>query len=206
MTDPDGNDPSPIVDDNVGITKKITLTQLRTWLQTLVGWISTAMLADASITNAKVAAGAAVQYVYTNPSAASTGTTVIPLDDTIPQNNEGFEVMTLTITPRSATNILVIEATAFMGNANATQYLTVALFQDSIANALAAENMMQSTAAGTVTIPLTHPRVSGTVSPITFKIRVGSHQVTTTTFNGSGGSRQFATTPKSSLTITEYKA
>lgn len=40
MTSTDGDDESPIVDDSVGTTKKLTLTQLKEWLQSLSAWIS----------------------------------------------------------------------------------------------------------------------------------------------------------------------
>lgn len=54
MTSPDGDDESPIVDDSAGSTKKMTLTQVKTWLQGLTGWITTAMVAAGAITNAKL--------------------------------------------------------------------------------------------------------------------------------------------------------
>lgn len=53
MTSPDGADPAPVVDDSAGQTKKITLTKLKEWLQSLTGWITTAMLADSAVTPAK---------------------------------------------------------------------------------------------------------------------------------------------------------
>lgn len=53
MTAPDGADPAPIVDDSVGSTKKITLTAMKEWLQSLAGWISTAMIASAAVTPPK---------------------------------------------------------------------------------------------------------------------------------------------------------
>ena len=54
MTSLDGDDEAPIVDDSAGSTKKFTLTQVKEWLQALVGWISTAMLADDSVTTEKI--------------------------------------------------------------------------------------------------------------------------------------------------------
>lgn len=43
MTSADGADPAPIVDDSAGSTKKITLTKMKEWLQSLTAWISPAM-------------------------------------------------------------------------------------------------------------------------------------------------------------------
>lgn len=48
------DDETPFVDDSAATTKKFTLTVLKEWLQSLVGWISTAMLADDSVTAAKI--------------------------------------------------------------------------------------------------------------------------------------------------------
>lgn len=44
LTSPDGDDESPIVDDSATTTKKLTLTGLKEWLQTVVGWITASMI------------------------------------------------------------------------------------------------------------------------------------------------------------------
>lgn len=54
MTTADAADEQPIVDTSVSTTKKWSLTLLKTYLQSLVGWISTAMLADNAVTAAKL--------------------------------------------------------------------------------------------------------------------------------------------------------
>jgi hypothetical protein len=54
MTSPDGDDEAPIVDDSVGSTKKFTLTLLKEWLQSLVGWITTAMIGADQVTATKI--------------------------------------------------------------------------------------------------------------------------------------------------------
>lgn len=53
MNSPDGADEIPIEDVSVTTTKYITLTKLKEWFQSLVGWITTAMIADDAVTNAK---------------------------------------------------------------------------------------------------------------------------------------------------------
>jgi len=151
--------------------------------------------------------GAPVQGVSVGYSAVATGTTIIPQDDTIPQKTEGDEYMSLAITPKSATNILVIEVSAYLSSANATQVMTCALFQDTTTDAIAASASF--TDASTVVpkpVVFTHRMVAGTTSATTFKVRAGSHQASTTTFNGVGGNRRYGAIPKSSITITEYKA
>jgi hypothetical protein len=57
MTSADGDDEAPIVDDSVTTTKKFTLTLLKEWLQSLVGWITTAMITDGAVTAAKTGFG-----------------------------------------------------------------------------------------------------------------------------------------------------
>jgi hypothetical protein len=71
--------------------------------------ITTAKLANQAVTAAKVASGAVVQVVNAVTGSVSTGTTIIPADDTIPQITEGNEYMTLAVTPLSATNKLRID-------------------------------------------------------------------------------------------------
>lgn len=164
-------------------------------------------VADSTVNNRLLALGAAVQMVYQGYSSYDTTNTIMPWDNTIPQNTEGKEFMSLSITPKSATNILVIEVLALTSNGNATQVHTAALFQDSTANALAAHAVF--TDASTVVpkpLPLQHVMVAGTTSATTFKVRIGPHQLTTLTFNGNNGANILGAIPKSYIKITEYKA
>ena len=169
------------------------------------GTINGASLVASTVDNTKVATGFVVQAVNTLSNAVATGTTLIPIDDTIPQITEGDQYMTLAITPKSATNILVIQVTVYMSNSAAND-LIVALFQDSTANALAAASTYQGAATGRVTIPLTYTMTAGTTSSTTFRIRAGGSAAGTTTFNGFSSARVFGAITKSSIVITEYKA
>lgn len=166
--------------------------------------VPTAALQDSSVTSAKVATGACVQMVNVLASTLATGTTIIPQDNTIPQNTEGDQYMTLTITPKSATNVLVITSIVSVSSSIAA-WLISALFQDSAANALAVDAIYQATALGGVCNTVTHTMVAGTTSPTTFKIRSGANGAGTTYFNGSLV-QQYGATTKSSMIITEYKA
>ena len=88
---------------------------------------------------------------------------------------------------------------------NPSAWLTTALFQDTTANALAAEtNLFYSTNWGGG-ITLIHYMAAGTTSSTTFKIRIGLTSGTTT-LNGQGGTRLFGGTCSSSLTVTEVSA
>jgi hypothetical protein len=145
-----------------------------------------------------------IQVATTNYSAVATGTTIIPIDDTIPQITEGTEFMTQAITPKATTNLLSIEVT-FTCSCSVAAWLQVALFQDSTANALAATGQYQASTAGFVNLKLTHTMSAGTTSATTFRVRGGADQVGTFTFNGSGGARRYGGITLSNIKITEHK-
>jgi hypothetical protein len=146
-----------------------------------------------------------VQRVYVETGASATGITGIPLDDTIPQQTEGDEYMTLAVTPTDAANILAIRVTALLTNSLA-DYIIGALFQDSAADAVAAMAQYQTQATGPVTLTFTKAMVAGTTSATTFKFRAGRSASGTVTFNGRAGSRLFGGAAVSSIEIVEYKA
>lgn len=150
--------------------------------------------------------GMSLQFVDTSIGTLATGTTLIPADDTIPQITEGTEFMTLAITPKATTNRLKIEVTILL-TSTVANFISVALFQGATANALNATTMYQNTAGGSVTIHLTHMMAAGTTSATTFRVRAGGNSAGTTILNGNGtANRLFGTLPKTTMTITEYKA
>ena len=162
--------------------------------------------ASAAIATTKLGAGAVVQVVNVTDSAVATGTAALPMDDTIPQNTEGTEFMTLAITPTNSSNILQIEVEAFFTQNTVGKWTVLALFQDAVADALVAgvSGYILTTATIGFRCNLTHWIVAGTTSSTTFKLRAGADLVTsTTTFNGQGGSRRFGGVSGSSITITE---
>lgn len=144
-----------------------------------------------------------VQVVYTQTGAVATGTTTIPIDDTPPQNTEGTEFQTLTITPTNAANILHIDV-EFNGTLSVnTTWLIVALFQDTAADALKTAAAFFETAGGGSPIRFHYSLPAGTTSATTFKVRAGGNAASTVTFNGTAGGRLFGGTLFSSITITE---
>lgn len=153
--------------------------------------------------------GSVVQVVTTSTTAVATGVnTNIPQDDTIPQSGEGTEYMTLSITPKSTTNLLIIDCIALLGCDTAGRNIIGALFQDSTANALAANIEYNDDAAGIIPtiMHVRHTMTAGTTSSTTFKFRAGGHANCTLTFNGNNSARLFGAITKSSMVITEIKA
>jgi hypothetical protein len=149
--------------------------------------------------------GQSVQVVNTMTKAVGTGTTQIPLDNSIPQITEGDQYMTQAITPTSASNKLKIEVIFVCAAPLSSRDVTVALFQDTTANALAAVCMTSGTANGVMTIPLTYYMAAGTTSATTFRVRAGMANAGTLTFNGSNGTQIFGGICTSSITITEIQ-
>ncbi len=149
--------------------------------------------------------GDLVQRVNTQTGAVNTGTTQIPLDDSIPVKTEGDEYMTLAITPTSATNILYIDVVAAVAHGG-TDSIVAALFQDDTTNALAAIATNSVTSNVGQIITFRHKMTAGTTSATTFKLRMGGNIGGTTRFNSDASGRLLGDVMASSITITEVKA
>lgn len=142
------------------------------------------------------------QVVAATPvTALQTITAVIASDDTIPQNTEGTEILTVTITPKSATSTLVIEFLSQVVDSGG-QRLIAALFQDSTANALSAAEVVSSSAGHSDIIAIRHTMTSGGTSATTFKVRVGVSSGTGY-LNGYSGARKYGGVAQTTLTVSE---
>ena len=152
--------------------------------------------------NAPSGSGKVVQVVRYQTGAVATGSTIIPQDDTIPQNTEGDQYMTCTITPTSASNTLRIDVVAYLVH-SVSGFETAALFQDNIVSALAVGTVANYYTAIPTPIKFTHFMTAGGTSATTFKVRGGAPVAGTTTFNGASGARLFGGVMASSIAITE---
>jgi hypothetical protein len=142
------------------------------------------------------------QVVTYQTGTAASGTTAIPFDNTIPQNTEGDQYMTLAITPANASSQLIIEVTAFLAS-NTAQQMCVALFQDTTAGALAVAAETTTAANVASMIPMKYVMTAGTTSATTFKIRCGGNNAGTTSFNQINGIQAYGGVMQSRITITE---
>lgn len=160
--------------------------------------------------------GTVEQFIYSNTSSAIECATVMPWDDTIPQNTEGDEVLTATITPKNINNYLVIDFVG-VGSCNLQTPCSVALFQDAVANAIAATTWGHEAEVffqnSNIPIALKFVMPAGTTSPTTFKIRVGcsmssgagSGAYINSFYDGAAQTRVFGGVAATTLTITEYR-
>lgn len=148
-----------------------------------------------------------VQVVHTQDGEVATTTTTMPPDDTIPQNTEGAEFMTLPITPKDANNKLLVEVVATFAHTVTNDRFVMALFQDTTAGALSATCQRQKGGNNAeTTMKLIYEMTAGTISPTTFKMRAGMGTAGTLTFNGASSARILAGLFASTITITELAA
>lgn len=148
-----------------------------------------------------------VQIVSTQTGATATGTTLIPDDDTIPQIAEGDEVMTLAITPLSASHRLIIEVVVFAShNVAGNNLICAALFRDAVGNALAVAGSDLQHAERPITISFRHIMTSPGTAAITFRVRIGGDSSGTVRFNGRSGARLYGGVAVSSIVIKEIGA
>jgi len=146
--------------------------------------------------------GDVVQVKRTDVGTFATGTTLIPNDNTIPQNTEGTQFMSLAITPVASPNLLKVSAAANMSN-SATSRVMAALFRDSAANAISASANVSAGSTLLCEVCLQSNLVANQTTSTTFKVNGGSQTAGTTTFNGESGAQIFGGVMNSFIEITE---
>lgn len=152
--------------------------------------------------------GDVLQTQRNDTGATATGSTAIPLDDTIPQSGEGDQYMTQAITPTSAANALTVEHLGQYSAPGGDSLTTVALFQDATANALRASVAYGGSTSlnGDFTVPLNHSLLAATSSATTFKVRAGADTAVATRINGRGAARIMGGVMNSFLEVQEIMA
>ena len=146
--------------------------------------------------------GMVIQVANFTTGALATSTVLIPTDDTIPQNTEGVQVLSLIFVPKRATSKLKIEVTTVMSH-SVIAWMVSALFRDAVADSLGASNVHQGTAGASVAPTFTVYVNANSIASTTFNVRIGAAAAGTTTFNGAGGGRYLGGAMASSITITE---
>lgn len=179
---------------------------------TLVGKATTDTLTNKTLGSGTVMpTGSVIQVIQTLNNANTTGSTIIPNDNTIPQISEGTQYLTCTITPKSATSNLLVTVTLFISEtANNSNNGIVALFRDATANALCAGYMGQSGSLFEQGSPsvLSFLTPASSTSSTTFTVRAGLDTAFALIMNSSTS----AATPKlggvyySGITIMEIAA
>lgn len=151
-----------------------------------------------------VLAGSVVKSTLATYVANADLTTVIPNDDTIPQNTEGTQIISQAFTPTSATNLLRFRFSGIASVGASSKALIAALFQDSTASAIAASAHTNAAADDMVPITFMHQQVAGSTSALTFAVRVGA-SVGTMRMNGITTARRYGGVTATTLLIEEIK-
>lgn len=145
------------------------------------------------------------QIVSTISGAVQTVTAAIPFDDTIPQIGEGTEILSVSITPRSATSIMRITVQLQASMSVATAVYIAALFKDADANALAVDWATSPYINAPAKVAFSYTFAHESASAMTFTVRLGASSGTCT-INGFGGARMFGGASASSITVEEIQA
>jgi len=147
-------------------------------------------------------AGHVIQVANYTTGAMSTGTALIPFDNTIPQITEGTQFMSLAFTPKKATSKLKITVN-LSASISIVGVVTVALFQDSIANALATSISHCGVVNGVQQNSFITYISASDINSKTFTVRASCNATGTITVNGQSSSPLFGGSLASSITIEE---
>lgn len=144
---------------------------------------------------------AAYSSVYrTNASITST----IPLDDTIPQSGEGTQILSLSITPKSATNKLLVTVSGF-GTLSSAGNFICSVCTSTGSDALFATAINVPSADALVNFRLQDEFVPGSTSTFTLSVRVGPATANTLRLNGSSSARFLGGTGGVSIHVYEVR-
>ena len=149
--------------------------------------------------------GSVVKTTSSLVNSLITGTTLIPLDDTIPQITEGTEFITISYTPSAIGNRIRVTANTY-GAYSVAAKVTAALFEGTTANALAATAETVAASNDVVQHTLSYEGTVSSLTALTYRLRIGGSTAGTYTLNGAAGARLFGGIGYSSLVVTEIKA
>jgi hypothetical protein len=126
-----------------------------------------------------------IQYAE-NTSLITSTTTMAGAVDTIPVKTDGTSIVSVTITPASTGNKLLVQGLACASNTGGNVNMWMALFQDTTTSALAAIGFAPASQNFLTDVPINFNFVAGTTSPTTISMRIGNFNgnVTTWTVNG----------------------
>lgn len=132
--------------------------------------------------------------------------TVIPADDTIPQNTEGTQIISLSYTPKTTTNRLRLRFQGQASPAAAPANIVAAIFSSASANALCGVDVVAGAINTNVMLAVEHEYVPATTSTLTISVRVGPGAANTIRMNGSSAGRLLGGVAKATLVVEEIAA
>lgn len=142
-----------------------------------------------------------VQHILKINNTLTNTTSVLPVDTSIPQISEGIEILSQSITAKSVSNKIVIDA-FIPWTANSAQTGVAALFKDSDSDALTATASFVSTSGGFGLLHLHFEETPSDLSAHTYSVRFGG-QGGTVYINGWSSDNYFAGVDNCKLIIEE---
>lgn len=118
------------------------------------------------------ASGTIVKKAVSTTSNAFSVTSVVPLDDTVPLNSEGSEVLTLTFTPRLQVSTVVVRATCYV-DGSTTNHIIGSLFVDDVATSFSTSDVSPDTAGRPRSFVVVGSYANASTATKTFKFRIG---------------------------------
>lgn len=156
-----------------------------------------------AMVGADLPAGAQFNRQVTVDTTMQTTSATFPNDNTKPQQSEGFEWLTVSITPTNALNRLLLQVSGILSiNGGA---VIGAIFQDAIADALDSGFVPMGGTNAPYKVSYEYEMVAGTTSATTFKFRIGLQSAATITINGTGGATWFGGVLQSTFSVVEIK-
>jgi hypothetical protein len=158
----------------------------------------------------RLLSGSCLDRAYAQYTTHAQLTTNIPWDDTIPQSNEGTEILTASITPKLATSrVRVLFSCQVSCPSGNPSYAIAALFRDSGADALRAVYTTGRRILGgdahdfQPILTLAYEDSPATTSQVTYKIRVGANNSNIHLNGNSQSGRIFGGTSAATLILEE---
>lgn len=143
------------------------------------------------------------QIVYAQDGALKTINSIIPGDNSIPQNSEGAAVITVVFTPRAIGSTIEIEGIVSCVQANADGNFYGSICRSDAADAISATRWVPRGSQPTC-IPIKGFYTTTSIAPVTLTLRVGTDTVFTAYVNGIAGTGYLGGSMSTSLTIKEW--
>lgn len=166
---------------------------------------------DASATAPRKVAIDAVNYIvgstYTEYTTVASLTTAMPVDDTIPQNTEGAEILSVSYAAKTTTNKLRLRFQGWGSQTSGSNKTAgFAIFGSDSANAKAA-GAQQLTSGSSFQFHLEVEITPGSTSSRTYSVRIGTSDGSAMNINGVPTvGRLFGGVSRATLTIEEIRA
>lgn len=193
-----------------GALKKATVSSIGTTsgVSTIAGNAGAFTLSSGltnTVNDLQMASGTIIGSVIGTYTAATALTTVIPADDTIPQNTEGTQIISVSYTPKISTSTLLCEFNCNFAPTAADNVIG-AIFNAGSANAFAASMVNSSGASIKTPMIVKGSYVPGATTAQTITVRIGPSTAASITLNGTAAARLLGGSSAATLTVYEIKA